>query len=99
MSLKKIKRNNQKRIKKNLEKDMKQKMHMFDKLGEECLACKEKFDKTDGTMVSSWNVVVREDEDKVNLYCPKCWEFAQKIVKEVFNEQPSAKSDVLVEEQ
>lgn len=99
MSIKKIKRNNQKRIKKDLEEDVKEKLGMFDKLGEECLACKEEFDKTNKEMVKSWNVVVREGEGKVNLYCPKCWDFAQKIIKEVFDEQSSTEGDVLVKEQ
>ena len=99
MSIKKIKRDNQKRIKKNLEGEVKQKLNMFDKLGEECLACKKEFDKTSREMVESWSVVVREDEGKVNLYCPTCWDFAQKIVKEVFNEQSSTESNVLVKEQ
>ena len=99
MSIKKIKRNNQQRIQKGLENEVKEKLGMFDKLGEECLACKDKFDKTNREMVESWNVVVREGEGKVNLYCPKCWDFAQKIVKEVFNEQSSTKSDVLIKEQ
>ena len=99
MTIKKIKRENQKRIKKNLEGEIKQKLNMFDRLGEECLACKKEFDKTNRQMVETWNVVVRESESKVNLYCPKCWDFAQKIVKEVFSEQENAKGDVLVEEQ
>ena len=99
MSIKKIKRDNQKRIQKNLENEVKEKLGMFDKLGEECLACKKEFDKTNREMVESWNVVVRQDEDKVNLYCPECWGFAQKIVKEVFNEQSSTESNVLIEEQ
>ena len=99
MSTKKIKRDNQKRIKKNLENEVKEKIGMFEKIGEECLACKDEFDKTNREMVESWNVVVREDEGIVNLYCPKCWEFAQKIVKEVFNEQSSTESNVLVKEQ
>ena len=99
MSIKKIKRDNQKRIQKDLENEIKEKLNMFDKLGEECLACKDKFDKTNREMVETWNVVVRENEGIVNLYCPECWDFAQKIVKEVFNEQSSTKSDVLIEEQ
>ena len=99
MSIKKIKRNNQKQIKKNLENEVQEKLGMFDKIGEECLACKKEFDKTDRKMVESWNVVVREGEEKVNLYCPKCWDFAQKIVKEVFNEQSSTESNVLIKEQ
>ena len=74
---------------KNAEKEMKQKLNMFDKLGDECLACQKKFDKNDREMVESWRVVVREDEGKVNLYCPDCWDFAQKIVREALgnNEQ------------
>lgn len=99
MSTKKFKRNNQKRIKKNVEKDMQDKMMMFDKLGDECLACKKEFDRKDRAMVESWNVVVRQEEKKVNLYCPECWDFAQKIVKEVFNEQSSTESNVLIKEQ
>lgn len=74
---------------KNAEKEMKQKLNMFDKLGEECLNCEKSFDKEDRQMVESWRVVVREDEGKVNLYCPECWDFAQKIVREALgnNEQ------------
>ena len=93
-ALKKIKR----RRRRNANKKLSDKLGMFDKLGEECLACKEEFDKTNREMVESWNVVVREGEGKVNLYCPKCWDFAQKIVKEVFNEQSGTEGDVLVEE-
>lgn len=95
---KKIKRNNQKRIKKNVEKDMKDKMNMFDRLGDECLACKKEFDRKDRAMVESWNVVVRQEEKKVNLYCPECWTFAQKVIKEVLGEQGNTEGDVLVEE-
>ena len=99
MTIKKIKRNNQKRIQKDLEQEVKEKLGMFDKLGEECLACKKEFDKTSREMVESWNVVVRQDEGKVNMYSPECWGFAQKIVKEVFNEQSSTESNVLIKEQ
>ena len=34
-------------------------------------------------MVSSWYVVVREQENKVNLYCPPCWESALQNIKEI----------------
>ena len=98
MSIKKIKRDNQKRIKKNLENEVQEKLNMFDKLGEECLACKKEFDKTNREMVETWNVVVREGEGIVNLYCPQCWGFAQKIIKEMFDEQSGTESDVLIKE-
>ena len=76
----KFKRNKEKEAKKRLAKEIKQKMNMFDKIPEACLACEKSFNKSDKEMVSSWYVVVREDG--VNLYCPTCWDTAQKIVKE-----------------
>ena len=82
MSGRKIRRRKEKDAKKKLAKEIKQKMNMFDQLGEECLACKESFDRSNRDMVSSWTVVVRQDEGKVNLYCPSCWGAAQKVVKE-----------------
>ena len=85
--------------KKRAEKEMAAKVALFGKLSDECLVCEKTFDKNLKEHVSTWNVVVRKDQEKVNLYCPECWDFAQKIVKEVFNEQGSTESDVLVEEQ
>ena len=37
-------------------------------------------------MVSSWNVVVRQDEQQVRLYCPDCWDAAQTAIKQVYGE-------------
>jgi len=74
----KIRRAKQKKVKKDIE----EKMFMFDKLGNKCLACDRAFDKKDKEQVQSWSVVVREKENKVNLYCPECWNKAQKIIKE-----------------
>lgn len=79
---------------KDAEKEMKQKMGMFDKMGDECLNCEKEFDKKDRSMVESWRVVVRQDESKVNLYCPDCWDFAQKIVKEAMNGQDDPTDNV-----
>lgn len=79
---------------KNAEKEMKQKMGMFDKLDDECLNCQKEFDKTNRSMVESWRVVVRESEKKVNLYCPECWDFAQKIVKEALGGQDNNEDNV-----
>ena len=39
--------------------------------------------KSDKEMVKSWNVVVREQEKSVKIYCPNCWNNAIKILKEV----------------
>jgi len=79
---------------KQAEKDMEAKLNMFEKLGEECLNCQTAFDKKDRSMVESWRVVVRENEGKVNLYCPSCWELAQRFVKEALGGQEDFKNDV-----
>ena len=63
-----------------------EKMMMFDRLPEECSACTKSFDKANHDMVSSWSVVVRNDEQQVRLYCPTCWDAAQKAVKQVYGE-------------
>ena len=69
-----------------VEDAMAEKLMMFDQLPEECSACLKPFDKTDREMVFSWNVVVREDEKIVRLYCPSCWDAAQKAVAQVLGE-------------
>jgi hypothetical protein len=63
-----------------------EKMMMFDQLPDECSACTQPFDKKDREMVMSWNVVVREEEKIVRLYCPKCWKAAQKAIKQVYGD-------------
>ena len=66
--------------------DLAEKMGMFDKLPDACDACEKTFDKKSKSMVQSWNVVVREKEGVVRLYCPNCWDTAVKVIKEVKNE-------------
>ena len=58
-------------------------MGMFDLLPEECSACLKPYDKKDKKMVTSWNVVVKEEKKIVRLYCPQCWSTARKIVQDV----------------
>ena len=82
-SSRKIKRAKEKRAK----KEIKQKMNMFSRLPDECLSCSKPFDKTDREQVSSWTVVVREAEKKVNLYCPDCWGKARQVVEEYHKEK------------
>ena len=65
---------------------MAEKMMMFDELPDECSACTSSFDKTDREMVKSWSVVVKEEEKIVRLYCPTCWDAAQKAVKQIYGE-------------
>jgi hypothetical protein len=70
-----------------VQKDIAGKLNMFDRLPEECLSCEKDFDKQNKEMVSTWNVVVREVEGVVRLYCPDCWGTAQKVVKTYWEEK------------
>ena len=67
--------------KKQAEKDLKEKLNMFDKLPDQCTTCGEPFDKKNRDMVNSWNVVVRTREQVVRLYCPPCWEQAISVLE------------------
>lgn len=79
----KMLRNKTKRFKKDIQKQMKQQIMMFDKLKDECAACTTPFDKKSKEHASTWKVVVREEEEVVRLYCPGCWDKANKIIKEI----------------
>jgi predicted RNA-binding Zn-ribbon protein involved in translation (DUF1610 family) len=81
------KRKIQRAKKKRAEKELQDKMNMFDKLGDACMTCDKPFDKKDREQVQSWNVVVRKKENKVNLYCPECWTKAQDIIEEFTRRQ------------
>ena len=72
---------------KEKEKDLKQKLNMFDRLPEECLTCHKAFDRKDKQQVQSWFVVVKNAESKVNLYCPDCWTKATKLVEDYYGEK------------
>ena len=79
----KIKRQQNKKKKKQAEKEMVQKTALFGKISDHCLACQTPFDKTNKEMVQEWYVTIRESEGKVNLYCPRCWDLAAKLTKEI----------------
>ena len=70
------------KAKKAAEKEMATKIALFGQLPECCLTCEKPFDKTNKEMVTSWNVVVRHETEKVNLYCPECWERAKEIIND-----------------
>ena len=61
---------------------------MFGKLPDECTACGKDFDKKDKEMVATWNVVVRKEdkENPVRLYCPTCWNTAQEVIANFFEQ-------------
>ena len=62
--------------------DMEQKLGLFDLMPANCFVCHKDFDKTVKEMVQSWNVVVREKEQSVKVYCPTCWNRAVELLKQ-----------------
>jgi len=71
---------------KKAEKQMAKKLMMFDMLDDECAACAAPFDKKSKEHVTTWNVIVREEQKVVRLYCPDCWNKAQSIIEQVEKE-------------
>lgn len=71
---------------KKAEKKMAKQLMMFDMLEDECSACNKPFDKKSKEHASTWNVVVREKEKVVRLYCPDCWGKANKMIEEIQND-------------
>jgi len=80
--------------KKQAEKDMEEKLGLFDKLPDSCLACEKPYDKKDKEMVMTWNVVVREEEGIVRLYCPECWSMAKDLIEKVIKDETNVQEDV-----
>jgi hypothetical protein len=54
---------------------------LFGKLPESCNACKKEFDKKNKDMVTSWNVVVRQEV--VRLFCPDCIQKTQQALQNI----------------
>ena len=81
-------------IKKQKKSDLENKIGLFDKLPSQCTNCDAPYDKKCKKMARTWSVVVREKQDKINLYCPICWNDAQNFIKEMkekINENKSKK--------
>ena len=78
----KLKRAKQKQAK----KDVQVALGLFDKIPQQCLTCHEPYDRMNRDQVMSWRVVVREEEEKVNLYCPDCWSKATNLIEEMKRE-------------
>ena len=47
------------------------------------MVCMKPFDKKNKEQVQSWNVVVREKEKIVRVYCPTCWGKAKQLIDEM----------------
>jgi hypothetical protein len=82
----KQRREMQKKAGKENSQKLAEKIFQFDKLPDECLACLKPFDKKSKEMARTWNVVVR-DKDTVRLYCPECWNTAQKVIQQYKKEK------------
>ncbi len=72
--------------------EMKKKLNLFGKLPTSCAICDHPFDKKSKKMVQTWSVVVREEEERVNLYCPTCWNKAKNFIKQTREELNESKS-------
>lgn len=81
----KIRRQEAKKKKKQAEKEMATKIALFDQIPDACLVCDGAFDKSNKEMVSSWYVIVKNEQQKVNLYCPPCWDRALNMIKDFEN--------------
>ena len=88
MSLeRKLRRKKAHKAKKDAERALATKVALFGHLPNKCLTCEAPFDKLNREQVMSWNVVVRQQEEKVHLYCPDCWDNSQEIVKDYMEGQ------------
>ena len=63
--------------------ELEQKLGLFDLLPEECMVCNKPFDRKNKEQVQSWNVVVREKERLVRVYCPTCWGKAKQLIDDL----------------
>ncbi len=90
--MKKIETNKQSH--KEKEKDLSQKINMFDRLPENCYNCEADFDRKNKEQVQSWFVVVKNKEQSVKVYCPPCWEKAQKALQEIVEHYTKGKTNV-----
>ena len=70
--------------KKRLDKDMqdvKNKIALFQRRPDECSACNKKFPEKDREAHMTWQVVVRNEEETVRLFCPDCLKKAKQAVE------------------
>lgn len=63
--------------------ELDKKLGLFDMIPNDCMICHTKFDKTNKSMVSTWQVTVREKDKIVRIYCPDCWSKAQNLLNEL----------------
>ena len=62
------------------ERNLSEKIFLFDQIPDACTTCAESYDKTDKGMAASWRVVVREEKQQVHLFCPACVNKAKEAI-------------------
>jgi hypothetical protein len=62
------------------ERNLSEKIFMFEQIPDACTTCATSFDKTDKGMVFSWRVVVRKEKQQVHLFCPACLNKAKEAI-------------------
>lgn len=67
-----------------------EKIFQFDQLPDECSACLKQYDKKNKQMAMTWNVVVKDAENVVRLYCPDCWAMAKNAIDTLREELENA---------
>ena len=68
------------------EDDLSRELGLFDKLSDHCLICAKPFDKKSREMAMIWHIIILEKE-RVNLYCPECWDDSVKLSNLQFDEE------------
>ena len=74
------KKKKEKAIAQDVQSKIKKQMNMFDRLPKTCSACSKEFPKTREAHMA-WQVVVRNKEQQVRLFCPECQQKAKKLVE------------------
>jgi hypothetical protein len=78
--LKRKKQKDKKRLDKDLQ-DVNNKIALFQRRPDECSACNKEFPEKDKEAHMTWQVVVRNEEETVRLFCPDCQEKAKRVVE------------------
>tara|TARA_R110002020_G_scaffold95382_9_gene228990 strand:- start:2244 stop:2501 length:258 start_codon:yes stop_codon:yes gene_type:complete len=63
------------------ERNLSEKIFMFEQIPDVCTTCAAPFDKADKGMAISWRVVVREEKQQVRLFCPACVTKAKEVIE------------------
>ena len=84
---KRVDTNQRKKRRKNAQQKLQRTVGAMLSLPDECVSCKAPFDKKSREMANTWNVMVYEQQNKIYLTCPGCWDKVNLIVEEKENEQ------------